>query len=200
MCIIHSAYNKDLNDSPAGAFFGQYVRKLSSRAALQCGIGNIHMHKARDLRHITKGILYYHHVVASAWWPEQRNLTIRYSRLPQFIDLKKHSYFPRWKKTFFSILYFHHVVLKQDECLLTTTISPQIFPLHSSLTIFVLKEQRWPTALQLSSRHDSNSITKQVGLIHKVCGEQDGAPTLFPLQKVPGGTSSWWIHTRCGLI
>lgn len=54
-------------DSPAGAFFGQDVRELSPSAAFQRGIRNIHMNKAGDLRHITKGVLYYHHVVASTW-------------------------------------------------------------------------------------------------------------------------------------
>lgn len=61
--ILHM--NKDLTDSPAGAFFGQDVRKFGSSAALQCGIRNVHVDKARDLGHITKGILYYHHVIAS---------------------------------------------------------------------------------------------------------------------------------------
>ncbi len=59
--------NKDLSDSPAGAFFGQDVRELGPSTALQCGIGNIHVDKAGDLGHVTKSILHYHHVVASTW-------------------------------------------------------------------------------------------------------------------------------------
>lgn len=60
----------------------------------------------------------------------------------------------------------------------------------SSLTIFVLKEEWRPAALQLSSCHDCDAVGEQVGLVHKVRGEQDGATALLPLQEVPGGTSS----------
>lgn len=58
------------------------------------------------------------------------------------------------------------------------------------LTIFVLQEEWRPAALQLSSCHDGDTVTEQVGLVHKVRGEQDGAATLLALQEVPGGTSS----------
>lgn len=60
--------NKDLNDSPTGAFFGQDVRELSPSAALQCGIRNIHVDKVGNLRHVTKRILHDYHVVASPCW------------------------------------------------------------------------------------------------------------------------------------
>lgn len=53
--------------SPAGAFFGKNIRELSSSAALQSGIGNIHVNKAGDLGHVTKSILDDHHVVSSTW-------------------------------------------------------------------------------------------------------------------------------------
>lgn len=59
--------NKYLNDSHVGAFFGQDVRELSPSTALQCSIRNIHVDKAGDLGHVTKSILYYHHMVTSTW-------------------------------------------------------------------------------------------------------------------------------------
>lgn len=59
--------NKEQSDSPAGAFFGQDERELGARTALQRGVRNVHVDDAGDLRHVTKGVLYYHHVVASTW-------------------------------------------------------------------------------------------------------------------------------------
>lgn len=65
--------NRDLHDSPAGAFFGQDVRELGASTALHCGIGDVHVDKAGDLGHITKSILHYHHVVASTWGAHDMN-------------------------------------------------------------------------------------------------------------------------------
>lgn len=56
-------------------------------------------------------------------------------------------------------------------------------------TIFVLEEEWRPAALQLSSRHDGDAVAEQVGLVHEVRGEQDGAATLLSLKQVPGGAS-----------
>lgn len=74
-CVIVSILRmkKDVNDSPAGAFFGQDVRELGPSTALHCGIRNIHVDKASDLGNVTKSILYDHHVVAGTWRAEERN-------------------------------------------------------------------------------------------------------------------------------
>lgn len=67
LCHSESALNKEQADSLAGTFFGQDVSELGSSAALQCGVGNIHVNEAGDLRYVTKSILHNHHVVASTW-------------------------------------------------------------------------------------------------------------------------------------
>lgn len=63
-------------DPPAGALFGEDVRELGPGAALQRGIRNIHVNKAGDLGHVTKSILYDHHVVPGACGAESRNIRI----------------------------------------------------------------------------------------------------------------------------
>lgn len=152
--------NRDLHDSPAGAFFGQDVRELGASTALHCGIRDVHVDKAGDLGHITKSILYYHHVVASTCGAHDMN------RL---------------------------VCMAFSSCNCLSLLQP--FLLLSPPTIFVLQEERRTAALQLSSCHDGDAVAEQVSLIHKVRGEQDGATAFLPLQKVPGGTSSRWVHT-----
>lgn len=49
------------------------------------------------------------------------------------------------------------------------------------LTIFVLQKKRWPTALQLSPRHDGDAIAQQISFVHEMRGEQNGATTFLPL-------------------
>ncbi len=68
------------------------------------------------------------------------------------------------------------------------------------LTVFVLEEERRAAALELSAGHDGDPISKQVSLVHEVCGQQDGAAALLSLQQVPGGPAGWGVHSWGGLI
>lgn len=68
------------------------------------------------------------------------------------------------------------------------------------LTVFVLEEERRAAALEFSAGHDGDPISQQVGLVHEVCGQQDGAATLLALQQVPGGPAGWGVHSWGGLI
>lgn len=68
------------------------------------------------------------------------------------------------------------------------------------LTVFGLEEEWRAAALQLPARHDGDAVAEQVGLVHEVRGEQDGAAAPLALQEVPGGPSSRWVHARRGLV
>lgn len=58
---------ENVSYSPVCAFFRQDVGELSPGTALQRGIRNVQVNKAGDLGHVTKSVLYDHHVVASTW-------------------------------------------------------------------------------------------------------------------------------------
>lgn len=149
-CVVMS--HRCPSDSPAGAFFGQDEGELGPGAALQRGVGNIHVDEAGDLRHVTKGVLHYHHVVSGAW--RTRGWRSGFVQAAGSIQLL--------------------CMALLSEC---------------SLTVFVLEEERRAAALQLAPGHDGDAVAQQVGLVHEVCGEQDGAAALLALQQVPGGAA-----------
>lgn len=64
-----------------------------------------------------------------------------------------------------------------------------LFKICHGLTVFVLEEERRAAALELPACHDGDTISQQVGLVHEVRGEQDGAAMFLALQQVPGGPS-----------
>lgn len=62
--------------SPAGALFGQYVRQLGSGAALQSGVGHVHVNQTCDLRHVAKCIFDYHHVITGTCGKLKKHLLL----------------------------------------------------------------------------------------------------------------------------
>lgn len=94
----------------------------------------------------------------------------------------------------------HHIIHYTLLLIWSLRWVPLFFAQLPVFTIFVLEEERWPAALQLSSRHDGDAVAEQVGLVHEVRGEQDGAAALLSLKQVPGGASGWRIHSGCGLV
>lgn len=69
--------------------------------------------------------------------------------------------------------------------------------IHKSFDEHLLQKKY---SLELTTGHNSNAISKQVSLIHEVCGEQNGSVSLVLLDEIPGSTTSSRIHTRCRLI
>ncbi len=52
----------------------------------------------------------------------------------------------------------------------------------NSPTIFLLKKQWSPAALEFSFCHDSDAVSKEISLIHVMCSQEDGTTLTMSLQ------------------
>jgi len=64
----------------------------------------------------------------------------------------------------------------------------------------ILEKHRGAAALQFSISHDGNAISKEVGFIHEMCGQDHCASGSLTLKNVPGLSSRLRIHSGRRLV
>ena len=62
------------------------------------------------------------------------------------------------------------------------------------LTVFVFEEKRASGTHELSTGHDGDSVSEEIGFVHVVRGQNDGASLPVVLDQVPRPSSSRGVH------